>query len=70
MHDTVDKLTLTDLRDAASIAARLTLRIANDANWPISTREEEAVKELLNQPARQEVQVFNKQLDELYGIAS
>jgi Zn-dependent M28 family amino/carboxypeptidase len=70
MHDTVDKLTLTDLRDAASLAARLAFRIANDANWPVSNRDDEAVQELLNQPAREELQAFYKEMNERYGIVT
>lgn len=65
-YDTVDKLTLTGLRDAASLATRLALRITDDVNWPVSNRDGEAVTKLLNQPSRQEIQAFYKRMDALY----
>ena len=49
-YDTVDKVTLANLRDAASLAARIALRIANEDDWPVSIRRKEAVKELMDQP--------------------
>ena len=68
-YDTVDKLTLTGLRDAASLAARLALRIASEEDWPVTQRDEEAVAELLKQPAQQDVQAFTNQMDALYEQA-
>ena len=68
MHDTVDKLSLTELREAAALAARLALRIANEDEWPVCGRDAEAVEALINQPERKEVQVFNQRMDARYGI--
>jgi Zn-dependent M28 family amino/carboxypeptidase len=69
-YDTVDKLTLTGLREAATLAARLALRIADDENWPATYRNEDAVRELLKQPDQLEVQNFFEQMDALYDQAS
>ena len=35
-HDTVDKLRLMDIREAAFLAARLMWRVANEDGWPFS----------------------------------
>ena len=70
MYDTVDKVTHTDVRDAASLAARLALRIADEENWPISSRDEKAVTELLTQPDQKEVQSFSQQMDAYFERAS
>ena len=65
-YDTVDKLTLTDLRDAASLAARLAMRVAEDDDWPAGLRDQEAVNKLLEQPDQQEVHAFTERMDALY----
>jgi hypothetical protein len=49
-YDTVDKVELDDLREAAALAARLALRIASEENWPVARRDEEVVRELLDTP--------------------
>ena len=51
-YDTLDKVDQTNVRDAASLAARLALRIASEENWPASPRDKNAVTELLTQPER------------------
>jgi len=66
-YGTVDKLTITDLRDAAALAARLAFRIAMETDWPVSQRNQEAISELLDQPQQRAVQEFMKRLDALYG---
>ena len=35
-HETVDKIRLIDIREAAFLAARLIWRIANEDHWPFS----------------------------------
>jgi Zn-dependent M28 family amino/carboxypeptidase len=69
-YDTVDKVTLTGLRDAASLAARLAVRIAAEEDWPVTQRDEEAVTELLQGPSQQDVQAFIKRMDALYDQAN
>jgi Zn-dependent M28 family amino/carboxypeptidase len=65
-YDTVDKLTLTDLRDAASLGARLAARISMESDWPVSPRDEDAVDELLKRPGQRVLRDFTKRLDALY----
>jgi Zn-dependent M28 family amino/carboxypeptidase len=65
-YDTVDKVTLTGLRDAASLAARIALRVAYEEHWPAAQRDEDSVAELLAEPSQIEVQEFTKRLDALY----
>ncbi len=51
-YDTLDKVDQTNVRDAASLAARLALRIASEKDWPASPRDKQAVTELLTKPER------------------
>ncbi len=51
-YDTLDKVDQTNVRDAASLAARLALRIAYEEDWPASPRDKEAVTELITRPER------------------
>jgi Zn-dependent M28 family amino/carboxypeptidase len=64
-YDTVDKVSQTGLRDAASMAARLVFRVALDEDWPVSTRDKDAVAELMDKPAQRQAQDFKKQLEEM-----
>jgi Zn-dependent M28 family amino/carboxypeptidase len=66
-YDTVDKLTLSDLRDASSLAARLALRIAKDEDWPANSRDEDEVAKLFEKSDQIEVQDFREKLDALYA---
>ncbi|MBT3323430.1 MAG: M28 family peptidase [Anaerolineae bacterium] len=61
-YDTVDKVTIRGLRDAASLAARIALRVANEDNWLATPRDASAVNELLNQPNRAEIQAYLKKI--------
>ena len=45
--DTLDKLHLTNLRSAASCAARTLLRIACEQKWPATRRNQKAVKAII-----------------------
>lgn len=42
-YDTLDKLNLADLREAASVASRILLRIASEKKWPVKRRTQKAV---------------------------
>jgi aminopeptidase YwaD len=53
-YDTLDKVTIRGLRDAAALAARLALRIADAPEWPVTRRSEEAVHALFDKPDYQE----------------
>ncbi len=65
--DTVDKVTLRGLRDAAALAARIVLRVAREENWLATPRDESAVDELLNQPSRTEIMAFQARMEEYFG---
>jgi len=67
MHDTLDKVTLTGLREAAVLAARLALRMANHSEWPVKRRNKEDVKALLDSPEYQQESAFNERVDAFYN---
>ena len=48
------------------MAARLSLRIANETNWPASQREEKSVLAVLDGPDYQEEKAYRKRLEEYY----
>jgi Zn-dependent M28 family amino/carboxypeptidase len=62
-HDTVDKVTLAAMREAANLAARLALRIACDPDWPVSTRDAGAVAALMDTSNMKEIQEYRSRLD-------
>lgn len=53
-YDTLDKVPIRGLREAAAMACRLALRIANVEDWPVSRRSKEDVAALLDKPSYQE----------------
>jgi hypothetical protein len=60
-YDTLDKVEIRELREAAVFAARLALRIAHHTAWPAQRRSAEAVAEVLDNPDNQEVtQIFDR----------
>ncbi len=69
MHDTVDKVELTSLREASTLAARVALRMANEEAWPAARRDGSAVLELLDSPDYREEKEFWDQLDAFYERA-
>jgi aminopeptidase YwaD len=68
-YDTVDKVDLRSLREAAALAARLALRVANADPWPVARRDPEAVQALLDSPAYREEKEFRQKLDAFYVAA-
>ncbi len=68
-YDTLDKVSLTSLREAAAMAARLALRIASADDWPVSDRDPEVVTELLAGPAYQEEAKYREELAAFYAKA-
>jgi Iap family predicted aminopeptidase len=66
-HDTVDKVELRGLREAATLAARVALRIASEEAWPVQRRDEAAVLELLDNPDYREEKAFRDRLDAFYA---
>jgi Zn-dependent M28 family amino/carboxypeptidase len=67
-YDTVDKVGLTALREAATLASRIALRIAT-ADWPVGRRSEETVRELLDTPDYRAALEWRARVDELYEKA-
>jgi Zn-dependent M28 family amino/carboxypeptidase len=65
-YDTVDKVEMTGLREAASLAARIALRVASERNWPASRRDEKAVLALLDSPEYREAQEYRQRIDAFY----
>ena len=68
-HDTVDKVDLTSLREASTLAARLALRMASEETWPVTRRAEKTVLELLDSPEYREEKEFRERLDAFYEDA-
>jgi Zn-dependent M28 family amino/carboxypeptidase len=68
MYDTVDKVDLTSLREAAALAARIALRVANETAWPVKRRDEATVVELLDSPDYREERAFSESIDALYAM--
>jgi Zn-dependent M28 family amino/carboxypeptidase len=66
-YDTVDKVELDDLRQAADLAARLALRIASEEDWPVARRDEEVVRELLDTPEYRQEQELRARVSALYA---
>jgi hypothetical protein len=68
-YDTLDKIEIRSLREAAVLAARLAVRIADVANWPVSRRDEDAVKTAVDNIDNQESAAFFAKLDDYYRAA-
>ncbi len=68
-YDTVDKVELTSLREASTLAARLALRMASEDSWPVARRSEQTVLELLDTPDYREEQQFREAEDTFYREA-
>lgn len=65
-HDTLDKVTLTGLREAAALAARLILRIAIEDHWPATRRDAAAVSALFDTPEYREEQAIRDRIEKFY----
>lgn len=64
--DTLDKVSLENLRGTAALAVRLLLRIAHDDRWQTKKRSPERVQAVLNTPEHQEELAHKARMDELY----
>ncbi len=67
MYDTVDKVSLTGLREASALGARLALRIAGEENWPVARRDSKIAYNLLTEAVTQAYRDFEERLDALYA---
>ncbi len=68
-YDTVDKVEQRALREAATLAARIALRVANQEQWPVSRRDEQTVLALLDSPEYREEHTFHDRLAAFYAQA-
>lgn len=66
-YDTLDKLSLRQLQDAAVMAARLALRFASVEDWPVARRSAADVAEVLNRPDYLETQAIQAQINAFYA---
>ncbi|RMF91245.1 MAG: M28 family peptidase [Nitrospinota bacterium] len=64
--DTVDKVLLSNLREAAANVCRVVLRIANHAAWPVKRRSPEQVRTLLESDANLEIMRLREAVEKLY----
>ena len=69
-YDTVDKIQPSNLRAAATLGARIALRVASEENWHISHRSDADIASLLNRPDYRETQELYRQLDAHYKDAA
>jgi Iap family predicted aminopeptidase len=68
-YDTVDKVKAVKLREAATLAARIALRVASEAQWPVSCRDQHTVDELMDQPDQRTAREIYERLDAFYDQA-
>ncbi|MCB0116166.1 MAG: M20/M25/M40 family metallo-hydrolase [Caldilineaceae bacterium] len=68
-YDTLDKISLNDLRRAAVRAARWLARIAGEEDWPVSRRSPEAVAEILDSPNYRAEEEFRAMMTKYYGVS-
>lgn len=66
-YDTLDKVYLGDLREAASVAARLLLRMSLEEPWPAKRRSEEAVRALMAEEPSLEGEAVKEAMERLYA---
>ena len=62
-YDTLDKVELHNLREAATLASRLALRMANLPDWPVSRRSQDAVDALFIKPEYQEAAAIMEEIE-------
>ena len=66
-YDTLDKVELRQLQDAAYLASMMAMRFASVADWPAKHRTSAEVEELLAMPDYTEVAEFEKMVDAYYA---
>jgi Zn-dependent M28 family amino/carboxypeptidase len=66
-YDTLDKVTLTGLREAAALASRLLLRIATSDGWPAGRRDQDSVAAVLDGPDYNEEAAYRTRIETFYS---
>ncbi|KAA3659720.1 MAG: hypothetical protein DWQ04_21460, partial [Chloroflexi bacterium] len=69
-YDTLDKVNIRNLREAAVLAARLALRIASQDKWPAKRRSQDEVTAVLDSPANREETAIFKKIKAFYADVS
>jgi Zn-dependent M28 family amino/carboxypeptidase len=69
-YDTLDKVSLPGVREAAVLAARLALRLANAEDWPVGRRTPETVAALFAGPQYAEEQEYRDEIAAYYTAHS
>jgi Zn-dependent M28 family amino/carboxypeptidase len=64
--DTLDKIRLSDLREAASVLCRLLLRASAATTWPARRRTRAAVERIMKSEANLEILKVEAELERLY----
>jgi len=64
--DTLDKVRLSDLQDAAAVVSRLALRVSNEAKWPAKTRSAARVARIKKAEPSLAIIEVEERLDRLY----
>ncbi|MBE82620.1 MAG: hypothetical protein CME21_08635 [Gemmatimonadetes bacterium] len=65
-HDTLDKIRLSDLREASSVLARLLLRVSCAEKWPTKRWTSKQAERMMKKDASLEIVEVEAQLEKLY----
>jgi hypothetical protein len=68
--DTLDKLEISDLREAASVLGRIILRISCEQNWPARLRSSSAIERIKRKDTNLEVLSVESEMEKLYARRS
>ena len=66
MYDTVDKVEMRSMREAAALAARLAIRMASEEKWPAERRSAQMVEDVLDSPDYREETEFSTKVRAYY----
>jgi hypothetical protein len=66
-YDTLDKVEMRGLREAATLAARLALRMASATQWPAERRGEDEVLAVLDTPDYREERALFHEVSQYYA---
>jgi Zn-dependent M28 family amino/carboxypeptidase len=65
--DTLDKLKISDLREASSVLSRMILRISCEKHWPARLRSPSAVDRIKKKDANLEILFVESEMEKLYA---
>jgi Iap family predicted aminopeptidase len=66
MYDTMDKVEMRNMREAAALAARLAIRMASEEKWPAKRRSGQMVEDVLDSPEYREETDFSAKVRAYY----